>query len=373
MLERAATTRIAAASGAGQAARVTGRRGTGTSLRLVLETMRPRQWPKNAVVLVPLVFARVAEPGLVLRGVLATLLFCLLSGAVYLANDLLDVEKDRLHPRKRFRPLPAGRLSPAAAWAAAGTALTFGLVASAALAPGFGLVAASYVGLQIAYVFWLKHAVILDVLALASGFVLRAVAGAVVVGVPISPWLYVCALLLALFLALGKRRQELLLLTQESLASQDGPGDTAGRSEPLGAVHGQVPASSAAGNGGLAVDAGDGGAAGPAPTTLAAQHRPALEHYTVPLLDQLIQVVTTSLVVAYMLYTFSAEALPGNHAMMLTIPFVLYGLFRYLYLVQVRGEGGAPEDVLLRDPGVGLCVALWALACVVILYVMPRW
>lgn len=290
---------------------------------LLVKAMRPRQWPKNGVVLLPLIFAReLGNPELAVRGLVATLLFCLFSGAVYLINDLLDVEKDRLHPNKRHRPLASGRLSPHVAIIAAAAIILGGLAAALALAPGFALVAAGYLTLQGAYVFWLKHAVILDVLALALGFVLRAVAGAVVVAVPISPWLYACALLLALFLALGKRRQELVSLSQAG------------------------------------VDAGG--------------HRPALEQYTVGLVDQLIQVVTTCLVLAYMLYTFSAENLPANHAMMATAPFVLYGLFRYLYLVHVRGEGGAPEEVLLRDRPVALCVVLWGVCSVLILYLFPR-
>ena len=295
---------------------------------LLFKGMRPRQWPKNGVVLVALLFAQqLGQPGQVLRALVAAVLFCLLSGAVYLVNDLLDVEKDRLHPVKRRRPLASGRLAPGLAWVAAGALAAGSLVAAALLSPAFFAVAAGYVGLQVLYVLALKHMVILDVLALASGFVLRAVAGAVVVGVPISPWLYVCAMLLALFLALGKRRQELVLLM--------GEGDMDGSS------------------------------------ALARGHRPALAGYTVGLVDQLIVVVTTCLVLAYMLYTFSAENLPRNHAMMLTIPFVLYGLFRYLYLVHVRGEGGAPEEVLLRDPGIAACVALWGAAVVAILYLLP--
>lgn len=286
----------------------------------LLRAMRPRQWPKNAVVLVGLVFAReLDEPLQVVRGVLATLLFCLLSGAVYLVNDLLDVDKDRLHPVKRYRPLASGRLSPTAATIAVAIMLVGGVGAALLLSPPFAAVAAGYLALQALYVTVLKHAVILDVMALAGGFVLRAVAGAVVVAVPISPWLYVCTMLLALFLALGKRRQELLLL-----------------------------------------EAGAGG------------HRPALEHYTIGLLDSLLHVVTTSLLLAYMLYTFFAENLPRNSSMMLTIPFVLYGIFRYLYLIHARGEGGSPEDVLLLDRPMASCVVLWALTSAAILYFIPR-
>jgi 4-hydroxybenzoate polyprenyltransferase len=204
------------------------------------------------------------------------------------------------------------------ATAVAAVALPLGLGAAYLLSPGFAAVAAAYLAVQAAYTAWLKHAVLLDVFALAAGFVLRAVAGAVAVAVPISPWLYVCTLLLALFLALGKRRQELLLL------------------------------------------------AGGAP-----EHRPALEQYTVPLLDTLTQVVTTSLLLTYMLYTFFAENLPRNRAMMLTIPLVLYGLFRYLYLVHARGEGGSPEEVLLRDRPLAACVVLWVVTAAAILYLNP--
>jgi 4-hydroxybenzoate polyprenyltransferase len=202
---------------------------------------------------------------------------------------------------------------------AAGVLAVLGLLAAFALSRGFFAAVVAYVALQAAYIGVLKHLVILDVMALAAGFVLRAVAGAMAVDVPISPWLYVCTMLLALFLALGKRRQELVLLS--------------------------------------------GNAAG---------HRPALEQYSIGLLDQLVQVVTTSLVFAYMLYTFSAENLPKNHSMMLTIPFVLYGLFRYLYLVHERGEGGSPEDVLLRDRPTAACVVLWGVAAVLILYLSPK-
>ena len=295
-------------------------------LALVARSMRPRQWPKNGVVLLGLVFAlELGRPEPTLRAVAATLLFCLLSGAVYLINDLRDAENDRLHPRKRHRPIASGRLSPMLAGGAAFVLVVVTLASGFALSTGVGWALSGYLGLQALYVLALKNIVILDVLALAMGFVIRAATGAVVVGVPISPWLYFCALLLALFLALGQRRQELISL--------------AAAGEEVG---------------------------------LAQRHRPALEQYTVGLLDQLIQVVTTCVLLAYSLYTFSAENLPDNHAMMLTVPFALYGLFRYLYLVHVREEGGAPEEVLLRDPGIAACVALWAVAVVAILYLSPR-
>jgi 4-hydroxybenzoate polyprenyltransferase len=289
-------------------------------VRLLVRTMRPRQWPKNGVVLFALVFAReLGSTHLLLRALAATLVFCIVSGATYVANDLLDVEKDRLHPTKRQRPLASGQLPTAVAVVAAGALIVGGLIASLWLSLGFFSVVAGYVVLQAVYVLWLKHVVILDVMVLAAGFVMRAVAGAVVVDVPISPWLYVCTLLLALFLALAKRRQELILLSDDA-----------------------------------------GG------------HRPSLDQYSVAMLDQLVQVVMTSLLVAYMLYTFFAENLPKNHAMMLTIPYVLYGLFRYLYLVHNRGEGGSPEEVLLRDRPTAVCVALWLATATLILYLSPK-
>lgn len=296
------------------------RPGLATLGRALVRSLRPRQWTKNGVVLVGLIFARqLGQPEQVGRALLALVDFCLLSGAVYLANDLVDLEKDRLHPLKRHRPIAAGLLPRPLAAVAAAVLAAGALALALALARSFFLAAVAYLVLQGLYIACLKHLVILDVLALAAGFVLRASAGAVAINVPISPWLYVCTMLLALFLALGKRRQELLLLTVD-----------------------------------------------------AAEHRPALEQYTVGLLDHLLQLVTTSLLFAYMLYTFSAENLPHNHAMMLTIPFVVYGLFRYLYLVHVRGEGGAPDEVLLRDAPLALCVVLWALSAVLILYLSPR-
>ena len=313
------TTRVAPATTGVGAEALSQRARPGQIPALLLRSMRPRQWTKNGVVLAGVVFAReMGRPDALLRAVLGMLVFCVLSGAVYLANDLLDLEKDRLHPTKRRRPLASGRLPVEVGIIASGVLVLVGLLTAFALSGGFLAVAAGYLALQAAYIGLLKHLVILDVMALAAGFVLRAVAGAVVVDVPISPWLYVCAMLLALFLALGKRRQELVLLS----------GD-------------------------------------------AAVHRPSLDQYSVRLLDQLVQVVTTSLVFAYMLYTFSAENLPRNHAMMLTIPFVLYGLFRYLYLVHERGEGGSPEEILLRDRPTLACVVLWGLTAVLILYLSP--
>lgn len=283
----------------------------------MLAGMRPRQWTKNVVVFAALVFARrVFEPVPFAQAVGAFVAFCMLSGAVYLVNDILDVEQDRRHPRKRFRPIACGELPLRTAWLQTGTLTTVALIGATAIRPLLGGVLALYLLVQIAYSTVLKHQVILDVFTIAAGFVLRAAAGAVAIGVPISPWLYVCTALLALFQALVKRRAEIMLLTEEAGA-----------------------------------------------------HRRILEDYSAALLEEMIAVVTSSTVMAYSLYTFSAENLPKNHAMMLTIPFVLYGIFRYLYLVYRRNEGGSPEQVLLSDWPLLSCIVLWGLTALVILYV----
>ena len=280
----------------------------------LLKTMRPRQWPKNGFVFAALLFdsqLRLTELATVGRVVVAFLLFCVMSSAVYLMNDLIDIESDRAHPRKRNRPLPSGELSPTVARAAFLLLAIGGLAASAALDlrwnTQLSLVLLAYLVLQVAYTLKLKHVVLLDVFAVAGGFVLRVAGGVAVITVTrFSPWLYVCAGLLALFMALGKRRHELLLLGAN-----------------------------------------------------AASHRAILDEYNLDLVDRLLGTVTTSAVVAYSLYTFLAEGLPDNHVMMLTIPFVLYGLFRYLYLIHVRGEGGAPEEILLRDRPLQVTLFFW--------------
>ncbi|HLC30860.1 MAG TPA: decaprenyl-phosphate phosphoribosyltransferase, partial [Dehalococcoidia bacterium] len=242
----------------------------------LVASFRPKQWAKNALVFLALVFsvnqywtlADLDTTLLLLRDTFsAFLLFSVLSSAEYLVNDLVDVAQDREHPQKRYRPLAAGRLSPAIALGSAGLLAAAGLLGSFLLAPVFGLVAFGYVALMVAYTFVLKHLVILDVFVIAGGFLLRAVGGAVVIGVPVSPWLYLCTTLGALFVGLTKRRQELVLLQDQ-----------------------------------------------------ASNHRRILQEYTPALLDQMINVVTSSTVITYSLYTFSAESLPANHAMMLTIP-----------------------------------------------------
>jgi 4-hydroxybenzoate polyprenyltransferase len=241
-----------------------------------------------------------------------------MSGAVYLMNDLADMESDRQHPTKKNRPLASGRLDPRMAAATAVLCAAASLIAGYFLSVELAIILLLYLLSQIAYTFRLKHVVLLDVLTIAAGFVLRIAAGVAVIEVQrFSPWLYVFGGFLALFMALGKRRAELVLL------------------------------------------GGDAGA-----------HRAILSDYNLDLIDRLQGIVTTSAVVAYSLYTFLAEGLPENHAMMLTIPFVLYGIFRYLYLIHVRDEGGAPEEILLRDRPLQVTLALYGLMVFAALYLI---
>jgi len=261
--------------------------------------MRPRQWTKNLLVFAALIFSQNLFNTSMLRdSTIAFAIFCLLSGSVYTLNDLLDIKQDRLHPKKSKRPLASGKLKPASAIIAGLLLVTLSLANAFWLNTNFGLIALSYFILQIAYSTVLKHVVILDVLAVSVGFVLRAIAGAEVIDVPISSWLLVCTILLALFLSLGKRRHEILLLE---------------------------------GN--------------------AVNHRKILYEYSPALLDQMISVVTASTVVAYALYTMSVETITKFQTdnLKYTIPFVLYGIFRYLYLIHQKSEGGSPEKILLND------------------------
>ena len=285
----------------------------------LIRSMRPRQWPKNAFVFVALLFDRkFFDPASVWPTVVAFVLLCLMSGAVYLMNDLADIESDRRHPTKRHRPLPSGRLNPRVAGVAAVVLATISLVAGYFLSRELAVILLLYLLSQIAYTFRLKHVVLIDVLTIAAGFVLRIAAGVAVIDVErFSPWLYIFGGFLALFMALGKRRHELVLLGGE-----------------------------------------------------AANHRAILDDYNLDLIDRLQGVVTTSAVVSYSLYTFLAEGLPDNHAMMLTIPFVLYGIFRYLYLIHIRNEGGAPEEILLRDRPFQINLLFYGLTVLVALYVL---
>jgi 4-hydroxybenzoate polyprenyltransferase len=279
-------------------------------------SMRPKQWLKNVFLFAGLVFTldHRHPPRDLLLVLAGFALFSLLSSSVYLLNDIADREQDRLHPRKRHRPIAAGLVPPRLAASVAGFLALASLVGSLALQPKFGLIACSYFLLTLAYSFYLKHVVIVDVLTLASGFVLRAVAGAVVIDVTISPWLLVCTTLFALFLGLAKRRHELVLL------------------------------------------AGD-----------AARHRKILDEYSIEMLDQMITIVTSSTLMAYALYTFNSETARTHRSLMVTIPFVIYGIFRYLYIVQKKGGGGSPATDLLEDAPLMVNFVLWALTAAAIM------
>ncbi len=284
----------------------------------LIRGLRPGQWTKNLLVFAGLLFGhRLLELEAVGQAVSAFAIFCALSGAVYLINDIVDRESDRTHPVKSRRPIAAGLVPVTTAAIAAVILIAGAIAASTFLGRTFTLVAATYVALQLLYSSSLKHIVIIDVLTLAIGFVLRAVAGAIAVRVEISHWLLVCTVLLALFIGLAKRRHEIVLL------------------------------------------------AGDAPT-----HRPILGEYSPYLLDQMIAVVTASTLIAYIFYTVSPEtqAKFGTPWLGLTIPFPLYGIFRYLYLVHRREGGGSPSELLLTDRPLLLCVALWAASVAVIIY-----
>jgi 4-hydroxybenzoate polyprenyltransferase len=293
-----------------------------TALSLLV-SLRPSQWTKNLIVFAALLFGQRGTAPAFLdahaagESVAAFAIFCILSGVVYLINDVADRDKDRAHPRKRFRPIASGAVSPGLAIGTAALLCAGALGAAWALRPAFALVAIAYVSLQALYSGPLKHVVIIDVLTIAIGFVLRAVAGAVAIDVPISHWLLILTILLALFLALSKRRHELVLLAD--------------------------------------------GATG---------HRPILEEYSPYLLDQMIAVVTASTLVSYVIYTVSAETVQkfNTDYLGLTLVFPLYGIFRYLYLVHQKEGGGSPSDMLLNDRPLLACVALWAVSVAAIIY-----
>ena len=284
-------------------------------LNALLKTMRPRQWTKNIFVFAALVFdSKLFHPVDFLRTLAGFGLFCLISSAVYIFNDILDVEADQQHPVKKNRPIASGRLRIRAA-TAAGVILTIvALAGGMFLSWQLALTLLVYFAMMLAYSKWLKHVPILDVLILAAGFVLRVHAGTVLITVrQFSPWLYVLMTLLALYLGFGKRRAELALLADD-----------------------------------------------------ASNHRKVLDGYTLPLLDQFITIVSGTTILAYSLYTFFR--LPDNHTLMLTIPFVVYAIFRYLYLIQVQRIGGEPEDILLTDHPFQISILLWGLAVLAVFY-----
>lgn len=312
----------------------TSRGGVAERLYALLMAMRPRQWTKNLAIFVGIVFAQqLLKPVSFGRASIAFGVFCLASSGIYLFNDLLDLENDRQHPKKKLRPLASGSLPTS--WAK----VTIGILwfGSAALATTlffipidgkdtfatlgganvlFACTLASYLVLMILYGLRLKHVVLLDVFIIAAGFALRILAGAVSVPVVISPWLYIVTIMLSLMMAFGKRRNELVLMEGQ-----------------------------------------------------ASNHRQILKEYSLPLLDQMITIVTATTLMAYSLYTFQASS--GNHPLMITIPLVLYGIARYLYLVYVRKEGGSPEEVLLRDRHMLGTVVLCIVVVIVVLYLLP--
>jgi 4-hydroxybenzoate polyprenyltransferase len=284
----------------------------------LLLSLRPSQWTKNLFVFVGLIFAeRLFDPGAAATATAAFLVFCALSGVVYLINDIKDRDADRSHPVKSRRPIASGALSPSTAAAAACVIGLAALAAAFLINRAFGIVSVTYVTLLTLYSASLKHIVIIDVLTIAGGFVLRALAGAVAIDVQFSHWLLILMLLGALFLALSKRRAELVTLA--------------------------------------------GGAK---------DHRPSLAEYSPYLLDQMISVVTASTLLAYAFYTISPDTVAkfGTDRLLWTVPFPLYGIFRYLYLVHQREGGGNPSEVLLTDRPILACVALWGLAVIAILY-----
>ncbi len=286
-------------------------------LKALIKAMRPRQWIKNFLIFAALVFdQQLTHIDPLLRTVMGFILLCLGSSTVYLINDLADLDQDRNHPIKSQRPIASGELSVPVARIAAAIFLITSVGAGFALRPTYGVVLLGYMLLNLLYSFWLKHIPIIDVLVIATGFVLRVVAGVVLITVQrFSPWLYMCTTLLALFIGFGKRRAEMVLLADD-----------------------------------------------------ANSHRRVLDGYTIPFLDQLMIIVSGTTIVAYSLYTFSAKNLPDNHLMMLTIPFVLYGIFRYLHLVNVENAGGAPEEIILTDWPLLVTFILWGFTAVAILY-----
>ena len=286
-------------------------------LSALLKTMRLRQWIKNGFIFFALIFDKqlfMLAP--FLRTLAGFFLFCLISSAVYLLNDIADVEADRQHPEKRHRPLASGALPVNVAVGAAILLSLVALLLGYWMAPAFAGILAIYLILNILYSFWLKHVPILDVLIVSSGFVLRVAAGVTLITVErFSPWLYVITTLFSLYIGLGKRRAEMNLLA--------------------------------------------GGAAA---------HRKVLDGYTIPLLDQYITIVSGMTIITYSLYTFSAPNLPLNHSMMLTIPFVVYGIFRYLQLIQTGHAAGAPDEVALKDRALQVTVLLWGLSVIAVFY-----
>ncbi|MBI3449231.1 MAG: decaprenyl-phosphate phosphoribosyltransferase [Acidobacteria bacterium] len=290
---------------------------TGGVVSGLIRSFRIRQWAKNGVIFAAVLFShRMGNPGSLERAFAAFGIFCLLSSAVYLLNDVFDLRNDRVHPTKRFRPIAAGEVPPPLALVVACALGILALGLAYAMVPAFALVGAVYLGSNVLYSVWLKRIVIVDVMVISMGFVLRAVAGGLAIGVTVSAWLILCTILLSLFLALCKRRQELVLLEG------------------------------------------------------ATEHRGILKEYSVAFLDQMITIVTSATLLAYASYTLSPEVQQrlGTDRLYLTVPFVIYGVFRYLYLVHKRDLGGSPTEALFGDRPLLINILLWSVAAGLILY-----
>ena len=287
-------------------------------LKALLKTMRPKQWAKNVFLLAAVVFDRkLTNTDAILHTIVGVLAFSLVASVVYIINDIADVEADRQHPTKRRRPIAAGKLTIPAAWVSAIILLLIAFPVAIWLSPAFALITFFYLVLNLFYSKWLKHVVLLDIILLASLYVIRVAAGVALVDVVrFSPWIYIFTTFLALLMGTGKRRAELSEIA-------DGPN---------------------------------------------AQRR-VLDGYTLSFLDQLITLASGMTIITYSLYTFSAPNLPENHAMMLTIPFIIYCVFRYQYLLQVKGTGSAPEELVLADRPLQLAIVLWGFAVLVVFYI----
>jgi 4-hydroxybenzoate polyprenyltransferase len=287
-------------------------------LKALLKTMRPKQWAKNVFLLAAIVFDRkLTNTDAMLHTVLGVLAFSLVASVVYITNDLADVEADRQHPIKRKRPIAAGKLPIPVAWGAVAMLLLVAFPVAYWLSPSFAFITLFYLLLNLTYSKWIKHVALLDIIVLASFYVIRVAAGVALINVErFSPWIYIFTSFLALLMGAGKRRAELSEIA-------DGPN---------------------------------------------AQRR-VLEGYTLSFLDQLITLASGMTLITYSLYTFSAPNLPENHIMMLTIPFLMYGIFRYQYLLQVQDTGSAPEEVVLSDRPLQIAIALWGLAVLIVFYI----
>ena len=284
----------------------------------IIKSMRPRQWVKNGFIFAALVFDRqLTNPETLLRTISGVILFSMLSGSVYIINDILDIEADKNHPKKSKRPIASGKLSIPVALTAAVFLFACAVAAGYWLSFEFSIILGIYFVMQLAYSTRLKHVPLIDVLIISAGFVLRVAGGVSLIAVErFSPWLYVITSLATLYVGFGKRRAEIIMLANN-----------------------------------------------------ANSHRRVLEGYNLPLLDQLITIVSSTTIISYSFYTFSAPNLPTNHAMMLTIPFVMYGIFRYMYLIHVKKEGGVPEDLLFSDRPLQAAIVLWGLSVLLIFYV----